>query len=132
MQTRIIGDIALVSSKTPLIPLRDYIYECNKGKQANFVYFTATMDAAVWGAELAQGSGKGRIYIVEPTGAFEDDPNLTDKKYPGNPTLSFRTKEPLRIVGVIEQWKEHPQDVLQNMIGSLAKAKAEGVEAINE
>jgi rifampin ADP-ribosylating transferase len=90
------------------------------------------MDAAVWGAELAQGDGKGRIYVVEPTGAFEDDPNLTNKKYPGNPTLSFRTRESLRIVGEVPQWKGHPQDVLQNMLDGIARAKGQGVEAINE
>jgi rifampin ADP-ribosylating transferase len=56
------------------------------GRVMNYVYFTATLDAAVWGAELASGDGQGRIYVVEPTGEFEDDPNLTDKKFPGNPT----------------------------------------------
>jgi hypothetical protein len=76
--------------------------------------------------------GKGRIYVVEPTGAFEDDPNLTDKKYPGNPTLSFRTKESLRIVDEVPQWKGHPQEVLQNMLDGIARAKEQGVEAINE
>ncbi|MDR1245949.1 MAG: NAD(+)--rifampin ADP-ribosyltransferase [Clostridiales Family XIII bacterium] len=103
-----------------------------QGIQANYVYFTATMDAAVWGAELAQGDGKGRIYVVKPTGEFEDDPNLTDKKYPGNPTLSFRTREPLRIVGEVEKWQRHPQEVLQNMLDGVARAKEQGVEAINE
>ena len=64
----------------------------------NYVYFTATLDAAGWGAELAAGQGRGRIYVVEPIGEFEDDPNLTDKKFPGNPTQSFRSREPLRVV----------------------------------
>jgi rifampin ADP-ribosylating transferase len=102
------------------------------GKRANFVYFTATADAAIWGAELAAGEGRGRIYIVEPTGAYEDDPNLTDKKFPGNPTRSYRTAEPLRIVGELEEWEGHPRDVLQNMLDNLAKLKAQGIEAINE
>jgi rifampin ADP-ribosylating transferase len=102
------------------------------GKRANFVYFSATMDAAIWGAELAQGENKGKIYIVEPTGAYEDDPNLTDNKFPGNPTRSYRTREPLRIVGEVEQWEGHPQDVLQNMLDSIAKAIEQGYEAINE
>ena len=81
----------------------DIHHESNYGKKdkANFVYFTATMDAAIWGAELAQGTQAGRIYIVEPTGAFENDPNLTDKKFPGNPTRSYRSKAPLRIVGEV-------------------------------
>ncbi|MCC6521512.1 MAG: NAD(+)--rifampin ADP-ribosyltransferase, partial [Polyangiaceae bacterium] len=62
-----------------------------KRKTAAYVYLTATLDAAVWGAELAVGEGPGRIYVVEPTGPFEDDPNLTDKKFPGNPTRSYRS-----------------------------------------
>src|SRR6185503_9019737 len=61
------------------------------------IYFSATLDAATWGAELARGAGPGRIYIVEPTGPFEDDPNLTDKKFPGNMTASYRSTEPLRV-----------------------------------
>lgn len=78
-------------------------YHSNYGKRekANFVYFSATMDAAIWGAELAQGDMLGRIYIVEPTGDFEDDPNLTDKKFKGNPTKSYRTKYPLCVVGEV-------------------------------
>jgi rifampin ADP-ribosylating transferase len=68
------------------------------GRVMNYVYFSATLDAAVWGPELAIGDGRGRISIVEPTGEFEDDPNLTDKKFPGNPTRSFRSREPLRVV----------------------------------
>jgi rifampin ADP-ribosylating transferase len=109
-------------------------YASNYGqrKRANFVYFSATMEAAVWGAELAQGENRGRIYIVEPAGAYEDDPNLTDKKFPGNPTLSYRTREPLKVVGEVEKWEGHPQEVLQNMLDNLAKLKEEGIEAINE
>lgn len=109
-------------------------YESNYGhrKRANFVYFSATLDAAIWGAELAQGEGKGRVYRVKPMGEYEDDPNLTDKKFPGNPTRSYRTREPLKIIDEIEQWEGHPQDVLQNMLDSLAKLKEQGIEAINE
>ena len=70
-----------------------------EGRVMNYVYFTATLDAATWGAELASGEGRGRIYVVEPMGEFEDDPNVTDKKFPGNPTQSFRSREPLRVVG---------------------------------
>jgi rifampin ADP-ribosylating transferase len=74
---------------------------------AAFVYLTATLDAATWGAELAQGDGPGRIYVVEPTGPIEDDPNLTDKKFPGNPTRSYRTKSPLRVLGELTGWTGH-------------------------
>lgn len=109
-------------------------YRSNFGKQekANFVYLTATMDAAIWGAELAVGEGKGRIYIVEPTGSIDDDPNLTDQKFPGNPTRSYRTREPLRIVGEVSDWQGHSTEVLQNMLDALEKLKKLGVEAINE
>jgi hypothetical protein len=102
------------------------------GAQANFVYLTATMDAAVWGAELAQGSGVGRIYEVEPTGPFDNDPNLTDQKFPGNPTRSYRTRDPLRVVGEVQHWAPHEPEVLQHMLDRLADLKAQGVEAIND
>ena len=101
-------------------------------KKANFVYMTATMDAAIWGAELAIGDGAGRIYIVEPTGEFENDPNLTDKKFPGNPTRSYRTKYPLRIVGEVLDWEGHPPELLKQMQDKLEELKRQGIEAINE
>lgn len=103
-----------------------------EGKRANYVYLTATMDAAIWGAELAQGDALGRIYRVEPTGAFENDPNLTDKKFPGNPTRSYRTTHPLRVVGEVVSWEGHSPEVLQNMKNHLAMLKELGIEAINE
>jgi rifampin ADP-ribosylating transferase len=99
---------------------------------ANFVYLTATLDAATWGAELAVGDGPGRIYEVEPTGEFEDDPNLTDKKFPGNPTRSCRTRAPLRVLREIVDWQPHAPEVLQTMLDRLAELKRQGVEAIND
>lgn len=81
----------------------------------NHVYVTATLDAATWGAELAKGDGRGRIFIVEPTGALEDDPNVTDKKFPGNPTMSYRTRDPVRIVGEIVDWVGHSPEKLNAM-----------------
>jgi Rifampin ADP-ribosyl transferase len=99
------------------------------GRDANHVYFTATLDAAVWGAELAAGDGPGRIYLVEPTGEFEDDPNLTDKKFPGNPTKSYRSRQPIRVIGELWEWVGHPPEVLQAMKDNVAKLAAEGVEA---
>jgi len=86
-----------------------------EGRVMNYVYFTATLDAATWGAELASGEGRGRIYIVEPMGDFEDDPNVTDKKFPGNPTQSFRSREPLRVVGELADWVGHSPEKLQVM-----------------
>ena len=95
-------------------------------QKLSWIYFSAALESAVWGCELAKGEGRERIYIVEPTGAFEDDPNLTDKKFPGNPTMSYRSREPLRVVGEVESWEQHPPEVLQAMKDSLAKMKAEG------
>ena len=96
------------------------------------VYFTATLEAATWGAELAQGEGRGRIYIVEPTGEFEDDPNLTDKKFPGNMTASYRSREPIRITGELEHWVGHSLEQLQAMKDGLARLKAEGLDVIHD
>lgn len=103
-----------------------------KRKRASYVYLTATLDAATWGAELASGEGRGRIYIVEPTGPVEDDPNLTDKKFPGNPTKSYRTRDPLRIVGEITDWQGHSPEQLQAMKERLAHLERLGVEAIED
>jgi rifampin ADP-ribosylating transferase len=87
----------------------------------NYVYFTATLDAATWGAELAAGEGRGRIYVVEPTGEFEDDPNVTNKKFPGNPTQSFRSREPLRVVDELVDWVGHSREKLKAMRDAVAR-----------
>jgi hypothetical protein len=92
----------------------------------SWVYFTATLDAAIWGAELAQGTGPGRIYLVEPTGAAEDDPNLTDKKFPGNPTMSYRSRHPLQIIAEVTQWQGHLAAQVQQMQDGLARLAASG------
>ncbi len=99
--------------------------------RASWIYLSGTLDAAIWGAELAEGEGRERIYIVEPTGPIVDDPNLTDQKYPGNPTLSFRSRDPLRIVGEVTQWEGHAPDRLRHMKEMVARARAQGVEAID-
>jgi rifampin ADP-ribosylating transferase len=109
-----------------------YSSNYGEGRKAKFIYFTATLDAAIWGAELAAGEHPGRIYQVEPTGFFEDDPNLTDKRFPGNPTRSYRTREPLKVVDEVHDWKGHSPEVLQNMLDHLEKLKALGIEAIND
>ena len=98
----------------------------------NHVYFTATLDAAVWGAELAAGQGRGRIYLVEPIGEFEDDPNVTDKKFPGNPTQSFRSREPLRVVGELADWVGHSREKLQAMQDGLRTLKRQGAAQIED
>jgi rifampin ADP-ribosylating transferase len=109
-------------------------YASNYGKRrkAAYVYLTATLEAATWGAELALGGGPGRIYIVEPTGRFEDDPNLTDRKFPGNPTKSYRTREPLRIIGEVADWQGHSPEQLKVMKDHVANLKRLGVEAIED
>lgn len=101
-------------------------------KKASFVYLSATMDAAAWGAELALGDGQGRVYIVEPTGPIEDDPNLTDKKFPGNPTKSYRTKDPLKVIGEVLDWPRHSTDQIKMMKDNLERLKRQGIEAIED
>ena len=109
-----------------------YASNYGKRKRAAYVYLSATLDAAIWGAELAVGEGPGRIYIVEPTGPFEDDPNLTDKKFPGNPTRSYRTRDPLRIIGEVTDWRGHSPEQLKVMKDHLAHLERLGVEAIED
>ena len=109
-----------------------YSSNFGQGATANFVYLTATMDAAIWGAELSVGDGPGRIYRVEPTGPFEDDPNLTDKRFPGNPTKSYRTRDPLRITGEITGWQGHSAEQLQAMRDGLERLRQLGAEIIED
>jgi hypothetical protein len=92
-----------------------YTSNFGKRKRAGYVYLTGTLDAAAWGAELALGEGPGRIYVVEPTGPIMDDPNLTDKKYPGNPTESYRSGEPLRVTGEVAEWQGHSAEAVTAM-----------------
>lgn len=93
---------------------------------SNYIYFTATLDAAKWGAELAKGEGREHIYLIEPLGAFENDPNLTDKRFPGNPTRSYRSEQPLKIVAELKTWERHPDTVIQQMLDHLAAIEASG------
>jgi rifampin ADP-ribosylating transferase len=108
-------------------------YSSNYGqrKPASWVYFSATLEAATWGAELAQGEAPGRIYVVEPTGPFADDPNLTDKKFPGNPTRSYRTQAPLRVLGEVTDWQGHSPEQLQAMKDGIEALRRQGIEAID-
>ncbi len=103
-----------------------------EGRTANHVYLTATLDAATWGAELATGEGRGRIYIVEPTGALTDDPNVTDKKFPGNPTRSHRTREPEKVVGEVTDWVGHSPEQLRAMREGLAELERQGRAVIDD
>ena len=101
-------------------------------RTTTYVYLTATLDAATWGAELSLGEGPGRIYIVEPTGPIMDDPNLTDRKYPGNPTKSYRSREPLRVIGEVTDWQGHSPEALKAMRDNLERLERLGVEPIDD
>lgn len=101
------------------------------GKPLSWIYFSACLEAAIWGAELAAGDAGERVYVVEATGSFEDDPNLTDKKFPGNPTQSFRSREPLRIVAEVVGWHGHPAEQVRAMKDGVARLLAEGAEIID-
>ncbi|TFV65715.1 UNVERIFIED_ORG: NAD(+)--rifampin ADP-ribosyltransferase [Bacillus sp. AZ43] len=107
-----------------------------EGRVANHVYFAAVLETAVWGAELATALGgseeRGHVYVVEPLGPFEDDPNVTDKRFPGNPTRSYRTRHPLRVVGEVGDWEGHPPEVLTGMLDSLARLRAQGRDLIED
>jgi hypothetical protein len=109
-----------------------YSSNYGKRKKAAYVYLAATLNAAIWGAELAQGDGPERIYIVEPTGPIADDPNLTDKKFPGNPTKSYRSKDPLRVIGEVQDWTGHSPQELQAMKDRVEQLRLQGVEAIED
>lgn len=95
-------------------------------KKSNHIYFTATLEAAKWGAELAASDAKERIYIVEPLGEFENDPNVTDKKFPGNPTRSYRSKSPLKIVAELGSWERHSDEQINQMITSIKTLHEQG------
>jgi hypothetical protein len=109
------------------------------GYQSNFVdrqlkhiYLTATLSAAVWGAELAAGTGRERIYLVEATGPLEDDPNVTDKKFPGNPTMSYRSAQPFKVVGEVTVWQSHSPEQIKAMKDGLEARKQLGDAMIEE
>lgn len=109
-------------------------YNSNYGQQKNakYIFLTATLDAAIWGAELAFGTGQERIYLVEPTGQIEDDPDLTDKKFPGNPTKSYRSTQPFKVVGEVTVWQKHPAEQIKTMKDHLNKLKEQGISSLNE
>jgi rifampin ADP-ribosylating transferase len=111
-----------------LVPGRESNFE--SGRIMNHIYVTETLDAAAWGAEMASGEGPGRIYVVEATGELEDDPNVTDKKLPGNPTRSYRSREPVRIVGELLDWEGHTPEQIQGMRDGLARMQRDGTAVI--
>jgi len=98
----------------------------------SWVYFTATLDAAIWGAELAAGDAPGRIYLVEPSGPFVDDPNVTDKRFPGNPTLAYRSRDPLRILAEVVGWQGHSPEIVKQRKEGLARMRDQGEDLISD
>lgn len=113
-----------------LVPGRRSNYDA--ARVSNHVYVTRTLAAAVWGAELATGEGRGRVYVVEPEGVLEDDPNVTDKKFPGNPTRSYRTRQPVKIVGEVTDWVGHSPEQLQAMRDVLSDLKRRGLDVVDD
>lgn len=101
-------------------------------KNAKYIFLTATLDAAIWGAELAVGEGRERIYLVEPTGQIEDDPDLTNKKFPGNPTKSYRSTQPFKVVGEVTVWQGHPMEQVKTMKEHLERLKEQGINSLND
>lgn len=97
---------------------------------ARHVYFSETLDAAAWGAELAEGDAPARVYIVEPTGDIADDPNVTDKRFPGNPTRSYRTREPVRVLSELAEWAGHTAEQIQTMRDGLDELRRQGTATI--
>jgi rifampin ADP-ribosylating transferase len=107
-----------------------------EGRVLNHIYFSSLLEPAIWGAELAvafASSGEGgHIYIIEPTGPFEDDPNLTNKRFPGNPTKSYRTHKPLKVVGVVKDWQGHAEEEIRKMVEALQELKRRGLAIIED
>ncbi len=128
------GTRCAVADGAELVP--GYGSNFQEGRVSNNVYFSALVETAVWGAELAcalAGTGeRGHVYVVEPQGPFEDDPNVTDKRFPGNITQSYRTRHPLRVVAELESWEGHPPEVLQGMLDNLARLREQGLDVIED
>lgn len=92
-----------------------------KRSNSKFIYLTSTLDAAIWGAELAQNGESERIYLVEPTGELEDDPDLTNQRFPGNPTRSYRSRDAFKVVGEVTVWQGHSPEQIQAMKKGIEK-----------
>ncbi|WP_258725632.1 NAD(+)--rifampin ADP-ribosyltransferase [Cellulomonas sp. NS3] len=157
------GTRSVLAPGAELVPGHGSNYQ--QGRVSRHLYFSALVETAVWGAELATalaadagpgtdgredgrggaepgggsrasgeraGGGRGHVYVVEPLGPFEDDPNVTDKRFPGNPTQSYRTRDPLRVVAELEEWEGHAPEVLQSMLDGLARLRQEGLDVIED
>lgn len=101
-------------------------------RKLKHIYLSATLNAAIWGAELAVGQGRERIYLVEATGQLEDDPNVTDKKFPGNPTMSYRSVHPFKVIGEVTLWHGHSSEQIKAMKDGLDNLRRQGNMVIEE
>ena len=128
------GTKSALDDGTELVP--GYTSNFQQGRVSNNIYFTTLVETAAWGAQLAaalEGSPeRGHIYIVEPMGPFEDDPNVTNKRFPGNPTRSYRTRHPLRVVSELKDWQGHSPEALQGMLDGLARLREQGLDVIED
>jgi len=128
------GTKATLQVGDELVPGRGSNYQ--PGRVMNHVYFTTLEETAAWGAELATALAgspdRGHVYVVEPMGPFEDDPNVTGKRFPGNPTRSYRTRHPLRVTGGVEGWVGHGPEVLAGMLAALAELREQGRDVIED
>jgi rifampin ADP-ribosylating transferase len=113
-----------------------YLSNFQQGRVSNNIYFTALVETAAWGAELSTALAgideRGHIYVVEPLGPFEDDPNVTNKRFPGNRTQSYRTRHALRIVGEVDSWEGHDPEVVKGMLERLAVLREQGLDVIED
>jgi hypothetical protein len=128
------GTKAIIDVGDQIVP--GYGSNFQEGRVANNIYFAALVETAVWGAELAtalaRSDERGHVYVVEPLGPFEDDPNVTNKKFPGNITQSYRSRHPLRVVGEVESWVGHDPEVLQGMLDNIERLREQGLDVIED
>jgi hypothetical protein len=126
------GTVAALEVGDLLVP--GFASNYQAGRISNHIYFSATVAslAAQMAAALAGMAGRGRVYIVEPTGPFEDDPNVTNKRFPGNPTESYRSRHPLRVIGEVADWEEHSPEIIQGMLDRLAALREDGRDLIED
>lgn len=128
------GTMSTLAVGEELVPGRGSNFQ--EGRTTNHIYFTALVDTAAWGAELATALAgseeRGHIYVVVPTGPFEDDPNVTNKRFPGNVTQSYRTRHPMRVASEVDDWEGHSPDVVKGMLDHLAQLREQGLDVIED
>ncbi len=128
------GTKVALAHGTELVPGHGSTF--HQGRVSNNIYFTGLVQTAAWGAELASALARtgerGHVYVVEPMGPFEDDPNVTDKRFPGNPTESYRTRSSLRIVAELDDWEGHAPEEITGMLESLARLREQGLDVIED